>query len=66
MKEIIAQLTKKAGINEEQARKAIEVVADFIGDKFPMIKGQLQNLLGDSSDSNPAPQVGGINVPGLG
>jgi hypothetical protein len=66
MKEIIAQITKKTGITEEQARQAIDVISNFIGEKIPIIKGQLQSLFDDKPGSNPAPQVGGINVPGLG
>jgi hypothetical protein len=65
MQEIIAQLTKKAGISEAQARQALEIITNFIGDKIPMVKGQLQGLLGEKTGDKP-PQVGGINIPGLG
>ena len=65
MQEIISQLTKKVGISEAQAKQALEIITNFIGDKFPMIKGQLSNLTGGKSDDAP-PQVGGINIPGLG
>jgi hypothetical protein len=65
MQEIIAQLTKKAGISEAQARQALEIITNFIGDKIPMVKGQLQGLLGEKTGDK-APQVGGINIPGLG
>lgn len=64
MKEIISQLTSKIGISEAQAKQALEIVANFIGDKIPMIKGQLQSLTGEKEDT--PPQVGGINIPGLG
>jgi hypothetical protein len=66
MQEIISQLTKKIGISEAQAKQAIEIVTKFIGDKIPMVKGQLQGLLGGDKKEDTPPQVGGINIPGLG
>ncbi len=66
MQELITQLTSKAGLNEDQAKKAIQVISDFIGDKYPMLKGQISNFLGAHGTENKAPQVGGINIPGLG
>ena len=65
MQEIISQLTKKIGISEAQAKQALEMITNFIGDKIPMVKGQLNTLLGQKSGEAP-PQVGGINLPGLG
>lgn len=65
MQEIIAQLTKKIGISEAQAKQAVEIITNFIGDKFPMVKGHLQSLMDDKPGDAP-PQVGGINLPGLG
>jgi hypothetical protein len=65
MQEIITQLTKKVGISEAQAKQALELIVNFIGDKIPMVKGQVQNLLSGKEGDAP-PQVGGINLPGLG
>lgn len=68
MQEIIQQLKSKAGLSDEQASKAVQVITDFIGEKFPMIKGQLSGLMGDSpkEKGGGAPQVGGIDLGGLG
>jgi hypothetical protein len=42
MQELIDQLKAKAGINEEQAVKAIEAVKDFVKSKLPpMIAGNV-------------------------
>lgn len=35
MQELIQQLKDKAGINDEQAAKAIEAVKDFVKSKLP-------------------------------
>lgn len=66
MQEIISQLTKKIGISEAQAKQALEMITHFIGDKIPMVKGQLQTLLGGKTTGDKPPQVGGIDLPGLG
>ncbi len=42
MQELIQQLKDKAGINDEQAAKAIEAVKDFVKSKLPpMIAGNV-------------------------
>ena len=68
MQEILQQLKSKAGLNDDQANKALQVMTDFIGQKFPMIKSQLAGIMGDSKKDKGggAPQVGGIDLGGLG
>lgn len=51
MQELIDQLTQKAGLSTEQATKAIATIKDFVKEKFPMMAGAVDNLLGASSGS---------------
>lgn len=44
MQELIDLLKEKAGINDDQAKKAIEAVKDFVKDKFPMMAGAVDKL----------------------
>lgn len=47
MEEIIQQITQRAGIDESQARTAVETVVSFLKDKLPApIGGQIENVLG--------------------
>jgi hypothetical protein len=46
MQELIDQLTQKAGLSPDQASKAISTIKDFVKDKFPMMAGAVDNLLG--------------------
>ncbi len=46
MQELIQKLTEKAGISPEQATKVLETVKDFVKEKFPMMAGAVDNLLG--------------------
>jgi hypothetical protein len=49
MQELITLLTEKAGISPEQASKVLDTVKDFVKDKFPMMSGAVDNLLGGES-----------------
>lgn len=44
MQELIDQLKVKAGLNDEQAAKAIETIKDFVKEKFPMMAGAVDKL----------------------
>ena len=46
MNELITRLTEKAGISADQASKAIDAIKDFVKEKFPMMAGAVDNLLG--------------------
>jgi hypothetical protein len=63
MQDIIEQLTEKAGLTPEQAHKALETIASYVKEKFPMIGGAVDQLFGSSGsgDSNdPGSGVGGF------
>ena len=46
MEELIKQVTTKAGISEEQARSAVNVVLDFVKNRLPApIAGQIENAV---------------------
>ena len=47
MEELIEKLKTEAGLTEEQARKAIETIKNFVIDKFPMLEGAVGNLFGN-------------------
>jgi nucleoid DNA-binding protein len=44
MNELIERLVKEAGITPEQAKKSVEVIADFVKEKFPMIGGAVDQI----------------------
>lgn len=44
MNELIERLMKEAGLNQDQARKAIETIAGFVKDKFPMLGGAVDQI----------------------
>lgn len=66
MQEIIKKLTSQAGLTEEQAKNALQIIVDFVGEKYPVLKGQVSNLLGTHHGGEDAPQIGGIDLGGLG
>ena len=51
MQELITRLTEKAGISADQATKVLDTIKEFVKDKFPMMSGAVDNLLGESTDA---------------
>jgi hypothetical protein len=46
MQELIDRLVTDAGITAEQAQKSIEVIKKFVTEKFPMLGGAVESMLG--------------------
>ncbi len=44
MNELIERLTTEAGITPDQAKKAIESIANFVKEKFPMLGGAVDKI----------------------
>lgn len=44
MNEIVERVSKYAGISQEQAEKAVEAIAGFVKEKFPMLEGAVENI----------------------
>ena len=51
MHELINLLQEKAGISQEQAIKAVDTIKDFVKEKFPMMAGAVDSLLGADDNS---------------
>jgi hypothetical protein len=52
MSELIKQRVEKTGVPAEQAQQVVEVVANFVKQKFPQFGGQIDSLLGTSADNS--------------
>ena len=48
MQELIEKIKAEAGVTDEQAKKAIEAVKNYVIEKFPMLEGAVGNLFGNS------------------
>ncbi|MGE5108832.1 MAG: hypothetical protein ACM3H8_14915 [Sphingobacteriales bacterium] len=48
MNDLIEKLKANAGLTDEQAVKALETIKDYVKEKFPMLAGAVDNLLGAS------------------
>jgi hypothetical protein len=51
MQELIDKLTAQ-GLSEEHAHKALEVIKDFVKEKFPMFGGAVDDLFGKYSSND--------------
>jgi hypothetical protein len=65
MDEIVKLVQERTGIDEGQAKTAVETVVNFIKDRLPEpMKGQIDGLIGGAGGANP---LGGLgNLGGLG
>jgi hypothetical protein len=57
MQELINRLTEKAGINADQAAKAIITIKDFAKEKFPMMAGAVDSLFASEGGDTMAASV---------
>lgn len=46
MQELIDKLKAEVNLTEEQAQQAIEVIKNFVVEKFPMLEGAVSNIFG--------------------
>ncbi|WP_167517059.1 hypothetical protein [Hydrotalea flava] len=44
MNELIERLVAEAGLTPEQAQKAIETIAGYVKEKFPMLGSAVNNI----------------------
>ncbi len=44
--ELIENLKSHAGLSEDQAQKVIETIKNFVGEKYPMLRGAVENMFG--------------------
>jgi hypothetical protein len=47
MEELVEKLKTEVGLTDDQAKKAIETIKNFVVDKFPMLEGAIGNLFGN-------------------
>ncbi|MEN9685702.1 MAG: hypothetical protein RLZZ28_1488 [Bacteroidota bacterium] len=52
MNELVERLMKEAGLNQEQAQKAIESIAGFVKERFPMLGGAVDQIFGGGNKSD--------------
>jgi polyhydroxyalkanoate synthesis regulator phasin len=52
MNELIDRLVNEADLNPDQAKKAIETIANFVKERFPMLGGAVDQIFaaGNKSD----------------
>ena len=44
MNDLIERLTKEANLTPEQAQKAVETIANYVKEQFPMIGGAVDQI----------------------
>jgi hypothetical protein len=44
--ELVEKLKTQAGLSDEQAKKVVETIKDFVVEKYPMLQGAVNNIFG--------------------
>jgi hypothetical protein len=44
--ELIEKLKTQAGLSDEQAQKVLDTIKSFVSDKYPMLRGAVENVFG--------------------
>lgn len=52
MNELVERLIKEASLTTEQAVKAIDTIANFVKEKFPMLGGAVDQVFNSPSDDS--------------
>jgi hypothetical protein len=60
MNEIVERLTTHAGLSPEQAQKAVETIADFVKEKFPMLGGAVDQIFTGGAGGSGNTGLGGF------
>ena len=66
MNEIVERVAAQAGISPEQAQKAVEAIAGFVKEKFPMLEGAVSSMFGSGGSDKDGGTSGLGNLGGFG
>ena len=67
MQDLISRISSEVGISEDQSKKVLNVISDFIKEKYPAVGGMMDNLLSSQQGSkdNDDEETGGMNLGGF-
>ena len=66
MQDLISRISSEVGISEDQSKKVLNVISDFIKEKYPAVGGMMDNLLSQQgSKDNDDEETGGMNLGGF-
>ena len=59
VQDLINQIVEKTGVPADKAQQVLGVVAGFIKQKFPMVGGQIDSVLGTGGNQSGDDKAGG-------
>jgi hypothetical protein len=66
MQELISRISTEVGISEDQSKKVLTVISDYIKEKYPAVGGMMDNLLSQQgSKGNEGEGSGSMNLGGF-
>lgn len=65
VQDLINQIVEKTGVPADKAHQVLGIVANFVKQKFPMVGGQIDSVLGaGGAQAGGEPKEGGSNLMG--
>lgn len=64
VQDLINQIVEKTGVPADKAQQVLGVVANYVKQKFPMVGGQIDSVLGTSGNQAGDNNSGGSNFMG--
>ena len=64
VQDLINQIVEKTGVPADKAQQVLGVVANFVKQKYPMVGGQIDNMLGTGQGGSDAGSGGASNFMG--
>ena len=66
MQELISRISEQVGISEDQSKKVLNVISDFIKEKYPAVGGMVENMLSQKGTTGTEDdESGGLNLGGF-
>ena len=66
MQDLISRISSEVGISEDQSKKVLNVISDFIKEKYPAVGGMMDSLLSQQGSKGTGDEAsGGMNLGGF-
>jgi len=65
MQELISRISTEVGISEDQSKKVLAAISDFIKEKYPAVGGMMDNMLSQGSGKTVQQGSSGMNLGGF-
>ena len=52
MQELVERIAEESGLSNEKASEVLQTVAEFVKEKYPLLSGTVDSVLGTNNNAN--------------